>query len=529
MNILGISFGLHDASASLVVNGKLVSAISLERINRYKKAGGTDYRPLFYTLKAANLKLEDIDYIAITDYYQESKLPDFEITTEDDEIITGTWKRLFGNDIEKVEIKFQGHSFEGFIVSHHMSHAASTYYTSNLDNSWVMTLDSCFGKAKENGLIAKGEGNKLNFVKHHGLVVGVMYAVFTTNILHELGHLSAGKTMGLASYGKPNKDLLTNMEYYLSKVLWNPEAEQEDYFENFYVWFNSWSKSTAHENMSFKMKANLAADVQHLFEESILRVVKGVDPNAENICLAGGSFLNCNVNTRIKQETNFKNIHHFPACGDDGLSTGAALYLAHHVFDEPRTNYFTSEIVYTGTPKTSIEPNYDFLAKKIAEGKIVAWFMGGSEFGPRALGHRSILGDPRSYHTREILNFAIKKREWFRPYAPVVLEEYAKDWFDFDGPSPLMLYTAKVLQPEKIPAATHVDGTSRMQTINKEMNLEYYKMVEAFYKLTGIPILINTSLNGPGEPIVETEEEALLLFNNSDLDILVLNGRILEK
>ena len=164
------------------------------------------------------------------------------------------------------------------------------------------------------------------------------------------------------------------------------------------------------------------------------------------------------------------------------------------------------------------------LAQELANGKIIGWFQGRSEFGPRALGNRSILADPRNPHTRDIINHVVKKREWFRPFAPVVLEEYYKDWFDFPIPSPYMLYTAPVKQADKIPAVTHVDGSARFQTINEKTNPNYYRLLKAFYKLTGVPVLLNTSLNGNGEPILETPEEAIEFFNNSHLDMIVVNG-----
>ncbi len=275
---------------------------------------------------------------------------------------------------------------------------------------------------------------------------------------------------------------------------------------------------------------DLAASIQLLFEESILKSIKNFDYKINNnLCLSGGSFLNCNINSRIINETNYKNVHHFPACGDDGIAIGAALYLSHHIFDQNRNNYSDREICYLGKKYDDIEVDYKYIAKLLSNNKIIGWFFGESEFGPRALGHRSILADPRNYHNRELLNFYIKNREWFRPFAPVVLEDECDKWFDLNIRSPFMLYTCNVKNPNKIPAVTHVDNSARVQTINENMNPQYFKLLTEFFKLTNVPVLINTSLNGNGEPILETEEEAIEYFNNSNLDAIVINGKIYEK
>jgi carbamoyltransferase len=291
------------------------------------------------------------------------------------------------------------------------------------------------------------------------------------------------------------------------------------------------SNKHPHE-LSFKESADLAATIQELLQESILRVVRDI-PNTysdKNLCLSGGSFLNCMTNTAIKRTGLFDSIHHFPACGDDGNAVGSALYVAHHIFNEPRSSYKSQDIAYLGRKREYIEPDYNEVASMIADGKIVAWFMGSSEYGPRALGNRSILADPRTYHNREKINFAVKNREWFRPLAPAVLEEHVSEWFDLDGPSPFMLYTSQVLQPEKIPAVTHVDGSARHQTVTEESNLPLYRLIKRFYEITGVPVIMNTSLNGAAQPILETEEQALEFFAiNKNIDAIVINGILYKR
>jgi carbamoyltransferase len=240
--------------------------------------------------------------------------------------------------------------------------------------------------------------------------------------------------------------------------------------------------------------------------------------------------LNCNANSRILQESQFKKVHLFPGCGDDGSAAGAALWVNHHYLNRPRNSYSNAESSYLGKDYPQIEvPDYEYIAKQISQGKIVAWFDGKSEIGPRALGHRSILADPRDGHNRDKLNFMLKNREWFRPYAPSVLKEHCKDWFDFDVESPFMLYTAQVKRPKDIPAVTHVDNSSRMQTVDVINNPNYYNLIKAFYELTGVPLLLNTSLNGKDEPIVESEQDAINFFEKVPVDMLVLSGEIIER
>jgi carbamoyltransferase len=285
--------------------------------------------------------------------------------------------------------------------------------------------------------------------------------------------------------------------------------------------------------MHRKIGRDLAATVQFLFEESMVYTIKTkIEPyGIKNLCLAGGSLLNCNANSRIKELGIFDNIFIYPAAGDDGLAAGHALYVAHNVLGEKRHKYSNRDIAYTGKDyKAKMFINHKKVAQHIADGKIVAWFIGASENGPRALGHRSLLADPRDFNKREVLNFIVKKREWFRPFAPSVLEEEAHKWFSPGDPSPFMLYTQKVLKPDLVPGITHVDGTARIQTVSKDMDKDYYQVIKEFYNITGIPMIINTSFNSDGEPIVESEQDALdSFYKNDGIDVLVLNGKIYEK
>lgn len=468
--ILGLNFG-HDGSVCLIKNGKLQIAIATERITRKKKDSSFNENVINYVLESTNTSLEEIDCVATNDFKQQ----------------------IFGNDYLVDTLKIKEKEFKTYIIPHHLAHCASAYYTSAFQNAYCFSMDCSMGKVEANSLIAYGEGNKLTAMYCPSSMVGVLYGEVTEKLGLGPALHKAGTTMGLASYGTP-----------------------------FDFDFQSYSDN-------IKNKMNIAATVQNVLEKESLHILQQLDNITDNLCLSGGTFLNCNANSKIVQNSKFKNFHHFPACGDDGTSVGSALYVYHHILNLPRTEYEVQDLCYTGKHYSSKSPDYSYIAKEIAKGKIIGWFQGRSEFGPRALGNRSILADPRNYHNRELINNVIKNREWFRPFAPVVLEEYYQEWFDFPIPNPYMLYTAKVKQPEKIPAVTHIDGSARFQTINQKTNPYYYQLIKTFGELTEVPVLLNTSLNGNGEPILETEEEAKVFFENSNLDLMIINGTILSR
>lgn len=528
MIVLGLHYG-HDGSACIVKDGKLISAIASERVTRKKKDAGVTKEVIDYVLSSAEISIEDVDAIALSDYFTEQSNGTLDLYRHGRKI-DYTNNQVFDNDYLIVDGNIFNKKIPVYIIPHHMSHCASAYYTSNFSSSWCFSMDSSFGKIESNSLIAKGSGNKLTAVECPNIMVGVGYAMFTELLGLGSALHKAGTTMGLASYGEVSKEIINNIDSYKEESIFLDEVIYVPYYENLWQKWSGSKKQFTLKEAGKKKGMNLAADIQYLFEKSIGGILDKINDDSENnLCLSGGSMLNCNANSYIKENTRFNQIHHFPACGDDGVSVGAALYVAHHIFDEPRSNYEYSDIAYLGKNYDYQEPDYEKVAKMIADGKIVAWFMGKSEYGPRALGNRSILADPRNFHNRELINFVVKDREWFRPFAPVVLEEESKSWFDFDQASPFMLYIAKVLKPEQIPAVTHVDGTARLQTINEKTNQPYYKLIKEFQKLTGVPVLINTSLNGNGEPILETEEQAMDFFKNTDIDAIVINGKLLIK
>jgi len=557
VNILGLHFG-HDGSACIVKDGRLVSAISTERLNGIKKFYGVTPATIEYVLKKAGIWYEDIDVITLSDFIAPNSHGTLDLFDKTGKKLDLCSHVVFGNDMLELDGVLNGFKIPVVVLPHHTCHAASTFYTSNLEESVVLTMDGCGGDPRSSSWIAVGKGNKLNHSNYPGMRVGELYGDFT--VLLGLGPsvYKAGSTMGLASYGKPVKHALEYEESYMQRLSGNVWA-WEDAPEIFY---EMWEKEDSNvifteverspdANMYYIQDAtvkgvfpfetvsgmNAAASIQYLFEKQILNVVENTIRVSEdtkdinNICMAGGSFLNCNANSAVKATGYFDNVHLFPGAGDDGICVGSALYYAHHVLDYPRQTYSFSDLAYMGSESVELkEEEYVYLANEIANGKIVAWVSGDSEYGPRALGHRSILADPRDFHKREILNFVVKSREWFRPFAPVVLEEEAHNWFEPSDPSKYMLFTQKVLQPEKIPAVTHVDGTARIQTINEEDNAPYYKLIKEFFKITGVPALINTSYNANGKPIAHTKQQVLNNFHlNKGIDILVFNGEIITK
>lgn len=531
-NILGLHFA-HDGGACVVKGNKLITAISSERITRKKKFYGITTEVINYVLSAASLTIDDIDVVAFTDYFTEHSRAGVTLYRYGEEAPYFA-QAIFGNNIiTDFVMDVNGKKIQAIGIPHHLAHCASSFYTSNFESCFCFSLDASTGYRAANSLVAYGEGNKLTAAYCPGLMIGNCYGKFTWNLGIGDALYKAGSTMGLASYGKPLDSVVKNIDSYVARSFFSKDMEGgfDKEFDRF------WQEISGQEhvmdpNLKDSRRAmNIASSVQYIFEESILAAIKTIENKDNlNLCLSGGSMLNCNINSRILKESQFKNLHLFPACGDDGLVVGACLYVAHSLFNEPRNKYSNQDICYLGRGEDlSEQPDLEYIAQSISKNKIVAWFQGGSEYGPRALGHRSILADPRNFHNREILNFVIKKREWFRPFAPVVLEEKCSEWFDFDAKSPFMLFTAPVKNAKDVPAIVHVDNTARMQTINKETNPEYYSLVKAFDDITNIPMLINTSLNGTNEPILETEDDARAFFQNTPIDMLVLNGKIYEK
>ena len=453
-----------------------------------------------------------------------------------------------------VSISLRGKSIAGYFINHHIAHAASCYYSSGFQDSAIITHDG-FGNgfSYHSGLVLYGKDNNLYPLSPNHLSIGTLYK--SVAIMLNLGGFGEGKLMGLAPYGKPHffhQDFVEN---------WFGVGRRFKKANQLSLW-KEYCRTTA-KSMGYNMDAlgdkdkitdpinvDIAASTQKLFEECYLYAAhtshsllakSGIKTN--NLCLTGGTALNCPSNSKIYNEGPFDNLFIEPSCSDEGLAVGCALYLYHHLqgnklsaktnntFISPyfgRTikedeivealKTFESKIIYKKSNDTTKQA-----AQDVFSNKIIAWHEGKSEIGPRALGHRSLVSNPTYKDNWKRVN-KIKQREWWRPFAPSVLEEEAEKWFtNMPFPSPYMLFTGQVINSEKIPAITHVDNSSRIQTVNKSSG-QYYQMIKEFYKLSKVPLVMNTSFNGPGEPIIETPEQALNFLLNTELDVLYLDG-----
>ena len=469
------------------------------------------------------------------------------------------------------EINVKIHNYDrvipGFFIDHHTCHATAAYFTSPFEHSSIFTADASMHLHRSCSSYFITNKTIMNPLRDPGYTYGNFYDCATEYLGIGPGVTKAGTLMGLSSFGHPNKKSRDNWEKW-TKPQWERDGIEENHWNDWlflqmtgkFPWVSGLrpeirNKEHGHhhftrecqwvytkEESDSKEVMDLAASVQYVAEKSLVKYSQDLYEESEtinggNLCLGGGIFLNCNANYRIKTETEFENIHFFPACGDDGLSVGAALFTAHQIFGEHRKFYENHEIMYMGPeyyhqPESFYKPldlDLKYIAQQLEKGKIICWFQGRSEFGPRALGNRSFLSDPRNKEMKDILNSRVKFREWYRPFAPVVLNEFKEEWFDMDFESPFMLFTVPCKRPQDIPAAVHIDNTSRVQTLRKNDNPRFYELIKEFYLLTGVPVLTNTSLNVKGEPIVETPEDAMKLFQESDVDMLVINDKMYLK
>ncbi len=440
-------------------------------------------------------------------------------------------------------------------INHHLAHAASVYYTSGFKNSAILIVDGN-GTDLETNSFYEGKNDKIKLIdKYKGRGIGVVYNIITKDCLN-LGTGGEGKTMGLAPFGEKGKPILD-----FSKVMY--DGIETDYSSilrrmPFSDIFTLSGKNLIKKTNIFLPKRRktedvlkhkwkrIAFDVQNETEKCLIHLGKEIKKRvkSKNICIAGGVALNSVANQKLFDNTKFKDIFVYPACSDAGIPFGLCIWALynHPKLKIKKRKIFKLQNAYTGITYKNNEiestlRNYKIKSKKInlkdiakylSEGKIIGWFQNGSEYGPRALGSRSILADSRNPKMQDIVNNRVKHRENYRPFAPAVLEEDYKKFFELKRPSPYMLLVAKVKKPKLIPSVTHVDGTARVQTVNKNQNKIFYNLIKEFKKITGIGCILNTSFNNAGEPIVETPVDAILGILNMDMDYLVLGNRILE-
>ncbi|HEV2618207.1 MAG TPA: carbamoyltransferase [Candidatus Acidoferrales bacterium] len=578
MIILGINAYHANASAALVVDGHLVAAVEEERLNRVKYAAGLPVKAIQYCLDTAGLKLSEVDHIAIprnpwarlgTKLRFALRMPRFAL--ERIKVLSrfaGIKEELAAAfEIDPQSIRAQFHRIE-----HHQAHLASTFFVSPFDRAAVLSADGLGDFASTMWGIGEGSQIRVNGSIAFPHSLGMFYTAMT----QYLGFWKFGdeyKVMGLAAYGSPAyleelRDVVRaehsigfrlNLRYFTHhksgpEMTWKKADETPVLGRLFSPLLEErLGHARAPERPLEQRHKDLAATMQAHLEEILLANVNALhaQTKAKTLCLAGGVAFNCVANGKILERTPFERVYVQPAAGDGGLSLGAAFAVYHQILGKPRS--FTMEHAFWGPGFTSTAigsaissrgPDFERVqvaelqedalvhaaAKHIAQGKIVGWYQGRAEWGPRALGNRSILADPRRAQMKETLNRRIKHRETFRPFAPSILEEATGEYFERTHPSPFMTFAYPVRASKRavIPAPTHVDGTARLQTVSRDTHPLYWRLIRAFGNFTGVPVLLNTSFND-NEPIVCRPEEALACFDRTKMDVLVLGNFLLEK
>lgn len=593
MNILGISAFYHDSAACLLVDGKIVAAAQEERFTRKKHDYHFPRHSIEFCLKHAGISIKDIDYVA---YYEQPHLKfdrliktylmnaPYGIKSFVKSMPLWIREKLWMDREIRKELGYKGPLI---CPEHHQSHGASAFFPSPFESAAVLTMDGVGEWATLSYGVGTGNSFKIDSEIRFPHSLGLLYSAFTyyTGFKVNSGEY---KLMGLAPYGDPAYvdliykhliDVKEDGSFHLNMDYFNYCTGFTMTNEKFHQLFGREPRTP--ESQLSQLDMDLARSIQVVTEDIVLKIGRHVHQvtGEKNLCLAGGVALNCVANGRLYREGPFERIWVQPAAGDAGGALGAALYVWHQelgnqrAVSEGRDLQFGS---YLGTSYSDDEIE-DFLNRKeipfermgeadkarrvadvIAQGNVVGWFNGRMEFGPRALGARSILGDPRSSAMQSVMNLKIKFRESFRPFAPAVLSGKTKEWFDMDGvenredfSSPYMLIVGKVRKNRlgtnaersskasgldrlkfvnsQIPAVTHVDDSARLQTVHPETNPDFYNVIQAFEDITGCPVMINTSFNVRGEPIVESPEDAYRCFMRTGMDYLILGSFLLSK
>ena len=590
--ILGISAFYHDSAAALIEDGKIISAAQEERFSRKKHDARYPFHAVDFILKSNNLRLNDIDYIV----FFEKPFLKFERLLEtylafaprgfkSFSLSMPIWLRekLFQKKFLFDKLKLHDKNFKNIdkikFSEHHYSHAASAFFPSPFENAVVLTLDGVGEWATTT--VAIGKKNKLEMIKeiHFPHSLGLLYSAFTyyTGFKVNSGEY---KVMGLAPYGSPKFkslilekliDLKDDGSFKLNMDYFNYATGLTMTNKKFSDLFGKPVRDPKKDKLT-QFHMDIAASIQAVTEEIVLRLTKSVatEYKINNLCLAGGVALNCVANGKILKEKIFKDLWIQPAAGDAGGSLGAALAYWYKELKNPREIFkdqmqgsylgpkYGDRVISENLKKLNAkfkkftsEEIIKITAKELSNSKTVGWFQGKMEFGPRALGGRSILADPRSEKMQKELNLKIKFRESFRPFAPSVLREKVSEWFNLSYDSPYMLLVADVekskqvrmtdndknlfgidklnIKRSSIPAVTHVDYSARIQTVHKNTNPKYYDLISEFNNITKCPVLVNTSFNVRGEPIVCSIEDAFNCFMGTNLDILVIENFIMFK
>jgi len=590
--IIGISAFYHDSAACLLKNDEIICAVQEERFTRVKNDHSFPINSIKFCLEKGKINSNDIDYVV---FYEKPFLK-FERIFETYFSFAPKGIKNFINSLviwvkekffmKNIIIKNLKENFDNQIKwenkllfsNHHMSHASSAFFPSPFEKAAILTIDGV-GEWSTTSIFI-GNKNKIKNLKNikfpHSL--GLLYSSFTYYAGFKVNS-GEYKLMGLAPYGTPKyfKIIKDNLIHIFEDGSFHINMSYFDYCtgtkminKKFCELFGGPARNT--ESAITQKEMDIASSIQKVLEEIILKIAINIskETGLSNLCLAGGVALNCVANGKLLKNKIFKNIWIQPASGDAGGSIGAAMSIYYIYLNKQRVtssddkmqgsllgpNYGSKEILEILIKENILfekkenDELYNFTAKEIASGKVVGWFNGRSEFGPRALGNRSILADPRSEKMQKKLNLKIKFRESFRPFAPSILSEFVTKWFDLNYQSKYMLFVSDIKQDKRIkineenelfgidklnikrsiiPAVTHVDYSSRIQTVEKKINLKFYKLIEAFYKITGCPILINTSFNVRGEPIVNSPLDAIKCFFNTNMDLLIIENFVIDK
>jgi carbamoyltransferase len=594
LRLLGISAFYHDSAAALIEDGHIVAAAQEERFTRKKHDPGFPRHAITYCLEAGGCRLSDLDHVVFYDkpFLTFERLLETYVSYAPRGFRSFSkampiWmkEKLFQKDLLKREFRTLASDFDMgrlLFTEHHMSHAASAFFPSPFENAAVLTMDGVGEWATSS--MAIGSGNRLEIQRemHFPHSLGLLYSAFTyyTGFKVNSGEY---KLMGLAPYGEPKYtqlildkliDVREDGSFWLDQNYFNYCTGLTMVSEQFFELFGQKARLPDREPLT-QFHMDMAASIQDVTEHVVLKLARAIrrDTGERNLCMAGGVALNCVANGKILREGIFDQVWVQPAAGDAGGAVGAALAGYHIHADRPRLptdgrrDGMSGAYLGPDFAQADIETRLDAAGAKftalgdddlivrvadaLAHGKAVGWMQGRMEFGPRALGARSILGDPRSPSMQKILNLKVKYRESFRPFAPSVLREDLADWFEMDADSPYMLLVAPVKAARRramsdaeqalfgidklnvprsdIPAVTHVDYSARVQTVHAETNPRYHALISAFRQRTGCPVLVNTSFNVRGEPIICTPEDAFRCFMGSEIDLLAVGNCLLLK
>ena len=570
MNVLGLSFYYHDSSAALVQDGRLVAAAEEERFSRVKHDSGFPRLAIDFVLREGGVTLHDVDYIVFYEKpfvkFERMLLSAMATFPRSAAVFRESMQRWISDKLWIKSMMTRELGVPGsklLFADHHMSHAASSFYTSPFEESAILTIDGA-GEWSTSTL-GVGRGNKIEIKKElrfpHSL--GLLYSAFTAYCGFEINE-GEYKLMGMHPYGKPvhTDKIMELIEVADDGSLWHDMRYFSYHYSRDTTLSSRFEEHFGRPARDPKLGdksldpyyCDMAASIQKVTEDIVQRMAQHAHEltGLPNLCLAGGVALNSVSNYKLLRTGPFENVYIHPAPGDDGGCVGAAYWAYNHVLDQPRGpaldhaylgSEYSDEEIEEFLTKNDIafekfdddEQFYEFAAQALADGMVCGWYRGRFEWGPRALGARSIIADPRKAEMKEKLNTKIKFREAFRPFAPSVLEERADEFFEIPDaqrhfPARFMLYVAPVREEKRdvLPAITHEDGSGRLQTVYRETNPAYHRLIERFGELTGVPVIMNTSFNLKGEPIVEHPSHAFNTFSLSGMDLLFLGNYIVR-